>query len=343
MNTIDHIMIVTSSSLSYLWNFGSLLGLILRVQIFSGLLLSSMYNVANFIHIIRSIDYAWFLQSTHANGASLFFILLFIHLGRGYYYSYKKWVWISGRIIFVISRGTAFLGYVLPWGQISFWGATVITSLVSAIPYLGENILSWLWGGYSITRVTLRRFYTLHYLLPFIIAILVLIHRRLLHNTGSTNPLGLNNQRDIIQFHPSYTFKDLLGSLIIRFIFIWLIIYKPYLLIDPENFLPANSRVTPIHIQPEWYFLFAYAILRSIPNKLRGVLSLIITLLILFILPKPIQFTPLNKLRFWSLVNVFFILTWIGSEPVEWPYESLGQRISLRYFTLIIRLLIYRM
>lgn len=336
-------MIITSSSLSYLWNFGSLLGLILGVQIISGLLLSSIYNVINFIYTIRAIDYGWFLQSIHANGASLFFILLFIHLGRGYYYSYKKWVWTSGRIIFIISMGTAFLGYVLPWGQISFWGATVITSLVSAIPYLGEDILSWLWGGYSITIVTLTRFYTLHYLLPLLIATLAIVHIILLHDTGSTNPLGLNNQIDIIQFHPSYTFKDLLGVLIIISIFIWLVIYKPYLLIDPENFLPANSMVTPIHIQPEWYFLFAYAILRSIPNKLIGVLSLVRALVILFILPKPIQFIPLNKLGFWILVNVFFILTWIGSEPVEWPYESFGQGLSISYFILIIRLLIYRM
>lgn len=336
-------MIRTSSSLSYLWNFGSLLGLILRVQIISGLLLSSIYNVINFISTIRAIDYGWLLQSIHANGASLFFILLFMHLGRGYYYSYKKWVWRSGIIIFITSRGTAFLGYVLPWGQMSFWGATVITSLVSAIPYLGTNILSWLWGGYSITRVTLTRFYTLHYLLPLLIALLVLIHIIILHDTGSTNPLGLSNQTDIIQFHPSYTFKDRVGALIIGSFFIWLVIHKPYLLIDPENFLPANSMVTPIHIQPEWYFLFAYAILRSIPNKLIGVLSLVIALAILFILPKPIQFTPVNKLRFWGLVNVFLILTWIGSEPVEWPYETLGQILSLIYFMAIRGLLKYRM
>lgn len=336
-------MIRTSSSLSYLWNFGSLLGLILGVQIISGLLLSSIYNVISFITNIRAIDYGWLIQSVHANGASLFFILLFIHLGRGYYYSYKKWAWISGRIIFVISMGTAFLGYVLPWGQISFWGATVITSLVSAIPYLGGDILSWLWGGYSITRVTLTRFYTLHYLLPLLIVVLVLVHIIIIHDTGSTNPLGLNNQADIIQFHPSYTLKDIVGTLIIASIFIWLVIYKPYLLIDPENFLPANSIVTPIHIQPEWYFLFAYAILRSIPNKLMGVLSLVIALAILFILPKPMQFTPTSKLRFWTLVNVFLILTWIGSEPVEWPYETIGQRLSLIYFIIIRRLLKYRM
>jgi len=234
---------------------------------------------------------------------------------------------------------TAFLGYVLPWGQISFWGATVITNLFSAIPYLGTDIVYWLWGGFAVDNATLTRFFALHFLLPFIISGLSIVHLLFLHTTGSSNPLGLNSNLDKVRFHPYFSYKDLLGINIILILLIYICFQAPWLLGDPENFIPANPLVTPVHIQPEWYFLFAYAILRSIPNKLGGVVALALAVIILYILPfygncgfKSFVFYPIGKLIFWRLVSIVILLTWIGARPVEDPYVVTGQILTILYF-----------
>lgn len=329
------------------WNFGSLLGLCLIIQIITGLFLA-MHYTANVelafnrvIHICRDVNYGWLIRNLHANGASFFFVCLYIHVGRGIYYgSYTlELTWTVGVIILFVTIATAFLGYVLPWGQISFWGATVITNLLSAIPYLGKRIVQWIWGGFAVDNATLTRFFAIHFLLPFLIAALVIIHLLFLHQTGSNNPLGTNRNIDKIPFHPYYSTKDLVGYIIILFVLIILSLYNPYILGDPDNFIPANPLVTPIHIQPEWYFLFAYAILRSIPNKLGGVIALVISIAILLILPflnkkliKRTKFYPINKLLFWTIVRIILILTWIGARPVEDPYILTGQLLTTFYF-----------
>lgn len=339
------------SNISSWWNFGSLLGLCLGIQIVTGLFLAIHYS-ANIdiafnrvVHICRDVNYGWLLRTIHANGASFFFICIYSHIGRGIYYgSYILFhTWIVGVLIFFIVIATAFLGYVLPWGQISFWGATVITNIVSAIPYLGTTIVQWLWGGFAVDNATLNRFFALHFLIPFVITALVMIHLLFLHQTGSNNPLGLNRNIDKIPFHPYFSFKDLVGFLIIIIAISTLTLYDPYILGDPENFTPANPLVTPIHIQPEWYFLFAYAILRSIPNKLGGVIALVISIAILFILPftekkkfQRTQFYPLNKILFWMIVSTVMLLTWIGARPVEDPYIITGQILTIIYFSYFI-------
>lgn len=335
------------SNISYWWNFGSLLGLCLIIQIITGLFLAIHYtaniNMAfdRIIHICRDVNYGWLIRIIHANGARIFFICLYIHIGRGLYYGSSKLVktWSVGVIIFLLVIATAFLGYVLPWGQISFWGATVITNLVSAIPYLGNSIVQWLWGGFAVDNPTLTRFFTFHFILPFIVMAIVIIHFLYLHQTGSSNPLGLNRNIDKIPFHPYFTYKDSLGYSISISLFIILNLTRPYLLGDPDNFIPANPLITPIHIQPEWYFLFAYAILRSIPNKLGGVIALLISILILLIVPflnkKLIQsnlFYPISKIIFWILFNTIILLTWIGARPVEDPYIIIGQILTIVYF-----------
>ena len=335
------------SNISTLWNFGSLLGICLIIQIITGLFLAMHYcpNIElafrRVSHICRNVNYGWLIRTLHANGASFFFICLYIHIGRGIYYRSYILIetWIIGVTIFFLVIATAFLGYVLPWGQISFWGATVITNLVSAIPYLGTFIVQWIWGGFAVDNATLTRFFALHFLLPFIVTALVLIHLLFLHQTGSNNPLGSNRNTDKIPFHPYFSFKDITGFIIIIFILIFLTLSNPYLLGDPDNFTPANPLVTPIHIQPEWYFLFAYAILRSIPNKLGGVIALVISIAILYSLPftnkKKIlrtQFYPLNKILFWSLFTIIILLTWIGARPVEDPYIIIGQILTILYF-----------
>uniref|UniRef100_A0AAU6QDT1 Cytochrome b n=1 Tax=Euchirus longimanus TaxID=1968892 RepID=A0AAU6QDT1_9SCAR len=337
----------TPSNISAWWNFGSLLGLCLTVQIITGLFLAMHYTAntelafSSIIHICRDVNYGWLLRTVHANGASLFFICLYMHIGRGMYYSSYTLhlTWTVGVIILFITMATAFLGYVLPWGQMSFWGATVITNLVSAIPYLGTTIVQWLWGGFAIDNATLTRFFTFHFLLPFIITALVMIHLLFLHQTGSNNPLGTNSNMDKIPFHPYFTYKDLFGFLITMQFLIILVLTNPYLLGDPENFTPANPLVTPIHIQPEWYFLFAYAILRSIPNKLGGVIALVASILILMILPftnkkkiQSTQFYPINKFIFWTFLTITILLTWIGARPVEDPYIIVGQILTVSYF-----------
>nr|ASM41820.1 cytochrome b [Eutetrapha metallescens] len=335
------------SNISTLWNFGSLLGLCLGIQIITGLFLAMHYcshvDLAfnSVAHICRDVNYGWLIRTLHANGASFFFICLYIHIGRGIYYGSYNLIetWMIGVTIFFMVMGTAFLGYVLPWGQMSFWGATVITNLVSAIPYLGTMIVQWIWGGFAVDNATLNRFFTLHFLLPFVVTALVMIHLLFLHQTGSNNPLGTNSNIDKLPFHPFFSSKDLLGYLIMTFILIFLTLSNPYLLGDPDNFVPANPLVTPVHIQPEWYFLFAYAILRSIPNKLGGVIALVLSIAILYILPfsnkkKMLsnQFYPINKTLFWSLFTIILLLTWIGARPVEDPYILTGQILTVIYF-----------
>nr|WNX92441.1 cytochrome b [Morimospasma tuberculatum] len=335
------------SNISTMWNFGSLLGLCLGIQIISGLFLAMHYcpNIElafnSVAHICRNVNYGWLIRTLHANGASFFFICLYIHIGRGMYYSsYNlKETWMIGVTIFFIVMATAFLGYVLPWGQMSFWGATVITNLLSAIPYLGMTIVQWIWGGFAVDNATLTRFFAFHFLLPFIVIALVIIHLLFLHQTGSNNPLGTNSNYDKIPFHPYFSYKDIVGALIMMMLLMILTLSNPYLLSDPDNFIPANPLVTPIHIQPEWYFLFAYAILRSIPNKLGGVLALAMSIAILYTLPfnnkkkfLSTQFYPFNKFFFWSLVTIIILLTWIGARPVEDPYIITGQILTLLYF-----------
>nr|YP_009561917.1 cytochrome b [Eumeta variegata]QAT97934.1 cytochrome b [Eumeta variegata]QOX09151.1 cytochrome b [Eumeta variegata] len=337
----------TPSNISSWWNFGSILGLCLMIQIITGLFLT-MYYTANIElafnsvnHICRNVNYGWMIRTLHANGASFFFICIYLHIGRGIYYEsfLFKHTWMVGVLILFILMAIAFMGYVLPWGQMSFWGATVITNLLSAIPYLGNTLVTWIWGGFAVDNATLTRFYTFHFLLPFILMMMSMIHLLFLHQTGSNNPLGNNSNIDKIPFHPFFSFKDIFGFLILIFMLIMLTLTNPYMLSDPDNFIPANPLVTPIHIQPEWYFLFAYAILRSIPNKLGGVIALIMSIAILFILPvtfnkkmQGIQFYPINQLLFWTMVNITILLTWIGMKPVEPPYILTGQILTIIYF-----------
>nr|APX40497.1 cytochrome b [Longitarsus membranaceus] len=341
------IIFPSPSNISYMWNFGSLLGICLMIQILTGLFLAMHYcpNIEfafnSVTHICRDVNYGWLLRTLHANGASFFFICLYIHIGRGMYYSSynMKETWLIGVTIFFLTMATAFLGYVLPWGQMSFWGATVITNLMSAIPYLGNMLVQWIWGGFAVDNATLTRFFTFHFILPFIIFAFMIIHLLFLHQTGSSNPIGVNSNIDKVPFHPYFTFKDILGALILMFSLIFLTLSNPYLLGDPDNFIPANPLVTPIHIQPEWYFLFAYAILRSIPNKLGGVIALVMSIAILYFLPffnnkkfLSSQFYPINKMMFWMLLTIIILLTWIGARPVEDPFILTGQILTILYF-----------
>nr|AWN56140.1 cytochrome b [Brachymyrmex patagonicus] len=336
----------TPINISYLWNFGSLLGMFLSVQIISGFFLSMHYcpntNYAfqSIIHIIQNVKLGWMIHNIHINGASMFFICMYMHISRGLYYSSFKLIntWMIGVSIYLLSMATAFLGYVLPWGQMSFWGATVITNLVSTIPYIGNLIVQWLWGGFSINNATLNRFYSIHFILPFIILFMIMLHLFFLHNTGSSNPLGLNSDLYKIPFHIYFTIKDIYGFMIFMMMFLIINLEYPYMFSDPDNFLPANPMVTPIHIQPEWYFLFAYAILRSIPNKLGGVIALLFSILILYFMPliysklNSLSFYPLNQIMFWMFSNIFILLTWIGSQVIEPPFIILGQTLSILYF-----------
>nr|QIV24560.1 cytochrome b [Utra nitida] len=337
----------TPSNISALWNFGSLLGLCLSIQVITGIFLAMHYcphiemAFNSIAHICRDVNYGWLLRTTHANGASFFFICLYIHIGRGIYYSsyILKETWLIGVTLFFVVMATAFLGYVLPWGQMSFWGATVITNLLSAIPYLGITIVQWVWGGFAVDNATLTRFFTFHFLFPFIVMALAIIHLLFLHQTGSMNPLGTNSNIDKVPFHPYFTLKDMLGFIVMTFMLIILTLLSPYLLGDPDNFTPANPLVTPVHIQPEWYFLFAYAILRSIPNKLGGVIALVMSIAILYTLPfmnkkayLSNQFYPASKVLFWLLFTVIILLTWIGARPVEDPFITVGQILTILYF-----------
>nr|AFX86389.1 cytochrome b [Onychodactylus koreanus]AFX86390.1 cytochrome b [Onychodactylus koreanus]AFX86391.1 cytochrome b [Onychodactylus koreanus] len=344
----------TPSNLSAWWNFGSLLGICLIAQILTGLFLAMHYTAdtssafSSVAHICRDVNYGWLVRNTHANGASSFFICIYMHIGRGLYYGsymYKE-TWNIGVILLLLVMATAFVGYVLPWGQMSFWGATVITNLLSAIPYMGNALVQWIWGGFSVDKATLTRFFAFHFLFPFLIVGMSMIHLLFLHQTGSNNPTGIMSNMDKVPFHPYFSYKDALGFLIMLSALMLLSLLSPNLLGDPDNFTPANPLMTPPHIQPEWYFLFAYAILRSIPNKLGGVLALLASIMILMIIPlmhtskqRSLTFRPLTQIMFWLLVSNTLILTWIGGQPVEPPFIEIGQIASALYFLLFIMMM----
>jgi|KNS2Surf_AmetaT_FD_contig_81_1172812_length_2006_multi_6_in_0_out_0_2 ubiquinol-cytochrome c reductase cytochrome b subunit len=339
----------TSINTSYMYGFGSLAGLMLVVQILTGVFLAMHYTphvdlaFASVEHIMRDVNNGWLIRYAHANGASFFFLVVYIHIARGLYYgsymSPREHLWCSGVLIFVLMMATAFIGYVLPWGQMSFWGATVITNLFSAIPVVGESIVQWLWGGFSVDNATLNRFFSLHYLLPFAIAGLALVHLVLLHQNGSTNPLGIESNVDKISFYPYFYVKDLLGFVTLMALFTFFVYFQPNTLGHPDNYIPANPMVTPAHIVPEWYFLPFYAVLRSIPDKLGGVLAMGGAIVMILIMPwlntsevRSSAFRPIYRKLFWFLLADFLILGWIGQNEVETPYVEVGQLSTIIYF-----------
>nr|BCO16554.1 cytochrome b [Nephrurus amyae] len=342
------------SNISAWWNFGSLLGTCLILQIITGLFLTMHYTAdtswafSSVAHTTRNVNYGWLIRNLHANGASIFFTCLYLHIGRNLYYGsylYKK-TWSTGMLLLILTMMTAFMGYILPWGQMSFWGATVITNLLSALPYIGKPLVEWVWGGFSINNASLSRFFTFHFMLPFIISGVAATHLLFLHESGSNNPTGLSSNTDKIPFHPYFSYKDLLGALLTLTALLYLALFFPNLLTDPENYTPANPLATPPHIKPEWYFLFAYAILRSIPNKLGGVLALFLSITILLLIPtlhsskqRSSTFRPLSQTLFWVFITNTLVLTWIGSQPVENPFITIGQLASATYFIIILILI----
>jgi len=343
----------TPINLNYMWSFGSTAGICLVIQIITGIFLAMHYTphidlAFNSVeHIMSDVNNGWLIRYTHANGASMFFIVVYCHIFRGLYYGSYMYprgrLWGSGVIIFLLMMATAFMGYVLPWGQMSFWGATVITNLFSAIPFVGSSIVEWLWGGFSVSNATLNRFFSLHYLMPFIIAGLVIVHLSLLHKDGSNNPLGINSNADYIPFYPYFYVKDLFAFFILAFIFSFFIFFYPNVLGHSDNYIPANPLSTPAHIVPEWYFLPFYAILRSIPDKLGGVVAMISAILVLLLLPvintskiRSSKFRPIFSFAYWFLVSDFILLGWIGQKPVESPYIEIGMAATLFYFVFLL-------
>nr|YP_010686217.1 cytochrome b [Cochlostyla marinduquensis]UIX22050.1 cytochrome b [Cochlostyla marinduquensis] len=338
------------SNLSIMWNMGSLLGLVLSMQILTGILLSFHYSSSmndsfnSIMYIMRDVPGGWCIRLLHMNGATMYFIFLYLHIGRGLYYqSYLlQWkTWMVGVSIFLLSIITAFLGYVLPWGQMSYWGATVITNLLGAIPYVGQELVTWVWGGYSVNHATLKRFYSLHFLCPFVIMLLSMIHLVYLHEKGSSNMLGNISHSNKISFHPYYTYKDIVGFVLMMMVLMFIISFYPNVLNDPENYMEANPMVTPIHIQPEWYFLFAYAILRSIPSKVGGVVAMVMSILFMYMFPlfmkmnmMSTNYSKVSQVIFWYFVMTFVMLTWLGSCPVDEPYVSVSRLFTLLYFVL---------
>nr|YP_010460101.1 cytochrome b [Lycosa shansia]UUC05148.1 cytochrome b [Lycosa shansia] len=351
--------LASPSSLSYFWNFGSLLGLFLMIQIISGLFLSFHFSsdvnlsFSSIIHMMRDVNYGWLFRVIHANGASMFFLLMYIHIGRGLYYGSYRFdkVWLSGVSILLLSMATAFLGYVLPWGQMSFWAATVITNLLSAIPYIGMMLVEWMWGGFAVGNPTLTRFFAFHFLFPFLILFFVILHLFFLHEKGSSNPLGMSSIYDKIFFYPYYSIKDIYGFSFFFCFFLFICFLFPYIFMDVENFITSNPLVTPIHIQPEWYFLFAYAILRSVSSKIGGVIALMMSVIILYFLPfflkhrfRSTLFYYLMKFLFWIFLVNWMLLTWIGACVVEYPYMMLGMIFSVLYFMMFILFwMVYKM
>ncbi len=341
----------TPANLSVNWNYGSLLGLILVLQLVTGIVLSMRFSghaslsFDSVIMIYQDADYGWLLRLVHSTGASFFFLFLYLHIGRGLYYGSYVYpeLWNIGVLIYLILIGTAFLGYVLPWGQMSYWAATVITNLLSAIPLLGSTLVQWVWGGFAVSNPTLTRFYTLHYLLPFVVSALVILHIFFLHIQGRSNPLGVSSRTNKVPFHYYYAVKDLYVYFVFMFIFMVVTLKYGYNLIDAENWIPANPLVTPTHIQPEWYFLFAYAILRSIPNKLGGVLGLVLSVIFLFVFTisssriifSGINFSPIARFVYWRFIANFFLLTWLGRCPAERPYNEVALFCTVLFFILI--------
>lgn len=347
----DHLIdYPTPSNLTLFWNYGFLAGICLSIQLISGIALAMHYTphvdlaFLSVEHIMRDVNNGWLLRYSHANGASLFFIVVYIHIGRGLYYgSYiqpRGFVWSIGVIILLLMMGTAFLGYVLVWGQMSYWAATVITNFFSAFPIVGTKIVTLLWGGFSVDNATLNRFFSLHYLLPFLITGLVIIHIAAVHQDGSNNPLGISSISDKISFFPYFFIKDVLSLIALILFFSYLVYFSPNILGHSDNYIPGNPMVTPEHIVPEFYFLPAYAILRSIPNKLLGVLALFAAILVLFVLPfvntsdiRSSLYRPLHQKFFWALVIDYILLGYLGQQVAESPFIEIGQIASIYYFT----------
>ena len=348
----------TPANISYYWGFGSLSGLMLVVQLVTGIFLAMHYTphvdraFSSVEHIMRDVNYGWLLRYLHANGASFFFIVVYLHMMRGLYYgSYahpRGHLWGSGVVIFILMMGTGFIGYVLPFGQMSLWGATVITNLVSAVPLVGEAIVQWVWGGFSVDNATLNRFFSLHFTLPFVIAALALVHLALLHaeGVGSGNALGVDADYDRIPFYPYLYVKDRHGLIGLFTVFSAFVFFAPNYLGHPDNYIPANPMVTPPHIVPEWYFRMFYAILRSIPHKLRGVVAMLFALVGLILLPyintsevRSTTFRPIFRVFYWFFIVDCMILGWIGQKVVEYPYIQVGQIATVYYFGFLLVLI----
>jgi len=333
------------------YQFGSIAGIVLMVQLVTGIVLAMHYTphvdmaFSSVEHIMRDVNYGWLMRYMHANGGAMFFIAIYIHVFRGLYYgSYKaprELLWIIGVVILLVMMATAFMGYVLPWGQMSFWAATVITNLFSAVPLVGESVVTWLWGGFSVDNATLNRFYSLHYLLPFVLVGLVIVHLWALHHHGSSNPLGIDAKApgDKIPFHPYYTVKDCLGFAVFGIVFAIFLFYLPNAMGHPDNYIPADPLVTPPHIVPEWYFLPFYAILRAIPDKLGGVIAMFGSIGILFFVPwldtskvRSCRFRPIYKQFFWILFIDCLVLGYVGSQPPEGVLILIGRIATAYYF-----------